>query len=184
MKKISIFLIILVLLPSMILAQDNKKQVEIFILSEKNIYAKQANVRLYVKSNKENLLNQDCFISYHIYDEEKNELLWEGERIPLITDNSKECYVDLTINLNQYKEILKKEKLYIKFDIVDQKEAYWMSSNPEITLVGETITYEHNEIKRILNNYKDVIRKQPITLCANLLVAVGIVGLIIRKKKM
>lgn len=130
--------------------EATKSNVNISVVSEKNTYSPTIDCDVKVSYSDENLYNNGQFLSYHIYDSSNNLLSSEGARIPIILNDEMKFKIDLS----NYFNLKSANEAHIVFDIVDQNQAYWMSTNNNIELKTEEIKYEKNEFKRITNMYK------------------------------
>lgn len=155
-----------------------KNNVNINIMSEKSTYSPIIDCDVKVSYSNKNLYNNEQFLSYHIYDSSNNLLSYEGARIPIKLNEEMKFNIDLSkyINLKSNKEA------HIVFDIIDQKQAYWMSTNNNIQLKTENIKYEKNEFKRITNMYKTQFLGNKGIAFLNIIPWICIVLFLIRRK--
>lgn len=160
--------------------EATKSNVNISIMSEKNTYSPTIDCEVKVSYEDEKLYNNGQFLSYHIYDSSNKLLNLEGARIP-ITLNEK---MDFKIDLNNYIDLKSINEAHIVFDIVDQNQAYWMSTNNNIELKSEDIKYEKDEFKRITNMYKTQFGGNKIVVLLNIIPwLLAIIFLVKRRNK-
>lgn len=131
--------------------------------------------------NKE-LYNEKVFMSYHIYDKNNNELLWEGLRLPIVMDKDK-GKVKFYINLSKDVDLKKYKYLKVKFDMVDESNLYWFSKNKSIKFNTCEIVYQNNFISKFKYIYSKALKEQTITFVVNMLVFVFAIYFAFRIKK-
>lgn len=113
------------------------------------------------------LLNEKVFLSYHIYDANDKEILWEGSRIPLVMNDLGTAVLTVDLDLNL---VLPAESLhYIKlvFDIVDEKNAYWFSQNKNIHFVTDQIVVDQSLSNKFVGTINSVVMDTPIIFAVN-----------------
>lgn len=186
-KLMKIFLILFV---SMIISQkvsaNSPADVSIQVNSTKEVYSRQFEADLIVKFKENKLYNDKVYLSYHVYDKEGNEILWEGKRYPLALNAKGNYEVNINIDLlsdlsNDLKDI---KMAHIKFDLVDEKNVYWFSTNNNLVITSEQIVYEDNFLKEFSNTLISSISASPIIFIINAIVLIiFIVGYLKIKKE-
>nr|WP_315023654.1 hypothetical protein [uncultured Aminipila sp.] len=126
------------------------------------------NALLSVNFSSNELYNENVFISYHVYDMKQNEILFEGERLPIPPPKNKTSIINFTSDLKKYPELKKYEKYEIKFDVVDQKNLYWFSLNPNLVFKTDSISFNSDFAKKIVITFTSSIKKSPIIFSINL----------------
>ena len=112
------------------------------------------------------LYNEHVKLSYHIYDEDGNVLAFENERIPLMI-NDGTVVVDLTLDISAAMELSTTKKVHVKFDVVDEKNAFWVSQHPDITHELYETTYDGSVTNKSLSNLDYILSNQKIQLVAS-----------------
>lgn len=83
------------------------------------------------------LYHDQVKLSWHIYDSAGTELLFENERYPFSVENGR-AEVPVNIQLPD----LGVEDVCIRFDLVDEKNVFWFSTNSELNMCGAEVTAE------------------------------------------
>ena len=166
--SLAIILVMLVISSfSDIRASEKSNEIEISVLSNQEYYQPNMEVEVQVKFNNHDKYNDQVYLSYHIYDNEEKELVWEGERLPIQLNEGFIGKVDLNIDLTKYVDIDKNEVVYVKFDLVDEKHVYWLSDIKEEDSQLPIIKYEKNKFKGYLNIYKSAVTEHTIIFILN-----------------
>lgn len=166
--SLAIILVMLVISSfSDIRASEKSNEIEISVLSNQEYYQSNMEVQVQVKFNNHDKYNDQVYLSYHIYDHEEKELVWEGERLPIQVDEDFIGKVDLNIDLTKYVDIDKNELVYVKFDLVDEKNIYWLSDNKEEDSQLPIIRYEKNKLKEYLSIYISAVTEHTIIFILN-----------------
>ncbi|MFD1179402.1 hypothetical protein ACFQ3W_24335 [Paenibacillus puldeungensis] len=87
----------------------------------------------------ESLYNDQVYLSYHVIDDENNMLLFEGERVPLKNIDNNLYYAEMNVNLGNIS--VNKNHLKVSFDLIDEKNAFWFSRNPKVSISSDYIEY-------------------------------------------
>lgn len=166
--SLAIILVMLVISSfSDIRASEKSNEIEISVLSNQEYYQPNMEVQVQVKFNNHDKYNDQVYLSYHIYDHEEKELVWEGERLPIQLNEDFTAKVNLDIDLTKYVDINKNKVVYVKFDLVDQKNVYWLSDNEEEDSQLPIIKYEKNEFKEYLEIYISAVTENTIIFILN-----------------
>lgn len=179
--SLAIILVMLVISSfSDIRASEKSNEIEISVLSNQEYYQPNMEVEVQVKFNNHDKYNDQVYLSYHIYDNEEKELVWEGERLPIQLDEEFIGKVNLNIDLTKYVDIDKNEVVYVKFDLVDEKNVYWLSDNKEEDSQLPIIKYEKNKFKEYLNIYTSAFTEHTIIFILNFATFIGAIYFIYR----
>jgi len=168
--------------PKIILA-DSSEDVTMKVTSSKNEYRKELTVDLTVQYINQSLYNNKNFISYHVYDKEDNELLWEGKRLPFTIDKEGIARLKVDIDLKTEVDSFDVNFLKISFDIVDEKNEYWYSTNTDINLSSDTIFVDLGLVKRFSGTLYSAIFETPVVFGINLVCFILFICLLLRLKK-
>ncbi|MGY5346036.1 hypothetical protein ACXFAU_26800 [Paenibacillus glucanolyticus] len=177
------FVFLMVCLFSNIILADSSEDVTLKVISSKNEYRKELTVDLTVQYINQNLYNDRNFISYHVYDKKGNELLWEGKRLPFTIDKEGIAKLKVDINLKTEVDSFDVNFLKISFDIVDEKNEYWYSTNTDINLSSDTIFVDLGLAKRFTGTLSSVIFETPVIFGINLVCCILFICLLFRLKK-
>lgn len=159
--------------------------VSILVESNKEQYSKQIDAKIAVIFNRKNLYNDSVFLSYHLYDKDKNEILWEGKRFPLEVDKNGYGKTQIKIDLaSDLEEKPKNDVVYIKFDLVDEKNIYWFSTNQNLNFTSEEIIFNNMLFEKLIGTLRSSSSSHPILFSINLLVLIlFIVGYFMFRKE-
>jgi hypothetical protein len=183
-----IFFVMVLVIP---VSASEKAGATIKLLSENKVFSPRFETEIKIEFLDKNLYNKDVFVSYHVYDEKNNELLFEGLRLPIKVDESYNAKVKFSFDLSkainidssQGIDLKKYDYLKIKFDMVDQKNIYWFSLNKNIKFNTCEVVYENKFFKKFGYVYQKAIEKHPIIFIVNLVVCLGVIYLIFRSIK-
>lgn len=187
------FLIIIIIIccflvnTSIVYANEKDFDVQITPISKQVVYDNNFESEVEIIFKTKELYNEQVYLSYHIYGENKSEaLVFENQRIPLVLDDEGVAKVKLLIALNEIAELKKERKLFIQYDLVDEKNVYWFSLNDKINFESFDTTYIHNTLKRITQSLKYEITSNPIIFSINILCCIVAVYTyyIIKKKEL
>lgn len=111
------------------------------------------------------LINQNLKLSYHIYDTYGDLMYYEGTRVPIeINGNNASVYIDVQI---PYEE--QKTDMRICFDIIDEQNLYWYSTDHSILFESDILDYGYNPWAFTLGLYRDIFTQQTVQLIFNLI---------------
>lgn len=79
------------------------------------------------------LYHEQVYLSYHIYDENGAVLVFENQRIPFAPEEDGRACVTVNVNHNSG------QPAQIRFDLVDERNAFWFSTNTEIAFQTEVV---------------------------------------------
>lgn len=171
-----------IMFPNIIIA-DSSDDVTMKVTSSKEEYRKELTVDLTVQYINQNLYNNRSFISYHVYDKEDNELLWEGKRLPFSIDKEGIAKLKVDIDLKTEVDSFDVNFLKISFDIIDEKNEYWYSTNTDINLSSDTIFVDLGLAKRFTGTLSSAFFETPVIFGINLLCFILFFCLLLRLKK-
>ena len=83
------------------------------------------------------LYNNEVALSAHVYSDDGEILVWETTRYLLELDDSGHTSQIVEINLSDYAELSAVSNGILRFDLVDQKNAFWFSDKEEIFSVSQ-----------------------------------------------
>ena len=173
MKKgliIIIFAVGILSATRMFVSAGSESDVSIIVNSDQEQYTKQLDVDVTVKFNKQELYNDQVYLSYHVYDSEHNEILWEGQRFPLSVDNLGKGRLQTVINLKTGVVPLDDKQLVVEFDLVDEMNLYWFSSTPHISLSSDQITYVDSFLSKFRGTLVTSIDRHPVIFSINAII--------------
>mgnify|MGYP003277017185 CR=1 FL=1 len=158
---------------------QNTNEYDVIIQTEtKKLYTKEAQVVVKIIANNKDIINENTYLSYHVYDNEGEVVLFENKRVPINIDKTGKIMQNLSIDLKSISNKEIKNGAIIKFDIVDEKKSYWFSRNNSIRFDASVIKFENNYLKRIYMEMQQEIARNKIIFSINLLccivLAIGI----------
>ncbi len=154
---------------------ENNFDVQIIPITESEVYNKDFESEVEIIFSNENLYNEQVYLSYHIFNQNNELLVPENQRVPINLDSNGKSRVKLNITLNDIKELKNEKILYITYDLVDEKNQYWFSTDKDIRFDTFSILYEYNNLKRIQMSLKLEILNNPIIFVINILCCIGAV---------
>lgn len=172
-KKIILFIICMfTVIRPYIAYSENGQIVDIETTSDTVFYDPNIQTNIKIKISNPDIINDKCYLSYHIFDENNNQILWEGDRKKIDLDKNGEFSSGVDIDLSEKFASKKYNKVRITFDIVDESNSFWFSTNPDIKLNSGDIIYEDNFSKRFIKIYDVALKERPVILLINLIVFV------------
>ena len=87
-----------------------------------------------VTFNNMNLYNENVKFSYHIQDENGNDILFENERTPLVLEGNK-AVIPFNFDKKAVEAVQGLKEFKIVFDLVDEQNVYWFSANTNLDFV-------------------------------------------------
>ena len=99
------------------------------------------------------LYNEQVYLSYHIMDEKGEEILFENQRIPI---NLEAPYVTMYVDCADLEELAGRKTAVIQFDLIDEGNAYWFSTNGNISFQAASIAFD-----------RDLLQSPPIQISGN-----------------
>lgn len=145
----------------------SENDVEIKVLSGREQFTSSFDFTVNIKYLNQDLYNEKNFLSFHFYNVNGNEILWEGERIPFKLENDGETMVSFSLNLNDYPIIKDLKSGYLQFDIIDEKNAYWFSTSNEIRFFADKINYDESFLKQFVATLESAITDKPAIFLIN-----------------
>ncbi|ANY65365.1 hypothetical protein BBD42_01925 [Paenibacillus sp. BIHB 4019] len=184
-KKWMVISLLLVLLAvnGLAASANESSDVSIIVNSDKEQYDKEIDMDVTVEFHNNDLYNSQTFLSYHIYDESDTELLWEGQRFPLTINSQGVANINLLLNVSTELGQTEVNHLKVRFDLVDEKNLYWFSTNPKVKLSTEEIIMDKDPLKRAISAIKSPLKKQPIIFFVNVAFFLLFIVLFIRFRK-
>lgn len=135
-----------------------------------------------VRFDDSSLYNEGVLLSWHLYDAAGQELQFENQRLALTVENG-EAQVPVTIDLSGVDACAGQDTVEIRFDLVDQTNVFWFSTNPVIRMDGLSVTYRHSLWGEFLESMKNVVTRQPALLALNLLADAVLIVLVLRWRR-
>ena len=83
------------------------------------------------------LFHDGVRLSWHIFDQNGSDLVYENKRIPVTMESDGAAVVPVEIDLAALG--LAPQEIFIRFDLVDEENLFWFSANPGIALTQEEI---------------------------------------------
>ena len=161
----------------------SENDVEIKVLSGREQFTSSFDFTVNIKYLNQELYNEKNFLSFHFYDVNGNEILWEGERIPFNLENDGETMVSFSLNLNDYPIVKDLKSGYLQFDIIDEKNAYWFSTSNEIRFFADKINYDESFLKQFVVTLKSAITDKPAIFLINSVCLAVFIFFLIRLKR-
>lgn len=182
LRILLVVLIVAIFNLGIINASEDNNEVQIQVLSEEIYYTPNMQVQVEVKFNNPNRYNDKVYLSYHIYDEEDKELVWEGQRTPIQVNDNFVGNINIDIDLSTVIDLKKNKVAYIKLDMIDEDNLYWLSTDKTIDVDLPVIKYEENKFKQYMSIYTEAITQRPVTLLVNFMVFIATIYVICRVK--
>lgn len=154
---------------SKVFANDMIYDVKIMPTSEEEVYNKNLQSIVTVEFKTKELYNSKVYLSYHILGENNDVLVNENQRVPFKLNENGTAKVTLSINLEDLEETKKAKKLFIKYDLVDEKNVYWFSTKNDIIFETFSTVYTDNTFKKVVRSLKLEIIHNPIVFFVNIL---------------
>lgn len=170
MKKLfltAILFCLLLLSVGTFIYANEARGVRILVISEAEQYTNQFDAQLKIIFTNDDLYNDKVKLSYHVYNEQGKEILWEGQRVFFLVNEDGVATQDISIDLNKYPETSQMEKARIKFDLIDEKNGYWFSTSPVVSFSSDEIWYENNFQKKFFGTLKSAVADRPIIFIIN-----------------
>lgn len=175
-RSIMLVLIMMMLIPSIALAETNYlDDVKIVLESENNVFTQQIEVKASIHFYNQSIFNDHLKMSYHIFDKEDNLILWENQRVPILIDPSGTGDIKMSIDLSQVKETEGIDFIRLELDVVDEENAFWYSTNKDIEFGSNNIVYTTNSLHRMSWKLSDVITSNSPVFILNSLVFIAVI---------
>jgi len=164
LKKSSILGIFIILNLSFLVQAESDNEISI-LSNTQTIYERQTELSVDLFFSDLSYYNDQCYLSYHVWDADHNMLQYENARIPIKLDKNGEGNIAVQVNLSG----LKGKCFYITFDIVDEKNQFWFSDNSNIEMNSVEVECVLNGIKRIVVLVNNEVKSSPIIFGINFL---------------
>lgn len=179
-----VFLVFFIFIPNLYTSAESKDDVVIRVNSEKQVYTSSFNVDVTLDFNNLDLYSKKVFLSYHLYDKENKEILWEGKRVPFSVNGDGIGKVKMNIQLVDLKGIaIDSSYVRLKFDLINEQKEYWFSTNKEIIFSTDEIIYEDNIIKKIVGTLTSAIKRSPFIFSVNIIFTIIFIVAMYKFKK-
>ena len=168
-KKCIIYFIVFVMFLNceyLVVSANNNHEISSVVIStniNKVQFKKQFNGTVIVYFNDLNLYNNNVKLSYHIYDQNDQNIQFENERLSLTLVDGK-ATTNVSIDLDKIDTVKDLKKCIIKFDLVDEQNVYWFYNNPSISFDSINIQYIDSFLYRMQGKYGYIIQEQQIQL--------------------
>ncbi len=117
--------------------------------------------------------NEHVYLSYHIFDSQGNLVIGENERVKIELNAGQRQSVSLQIDMGDAKILAPDEKLYVEFDIVDEKNAFWYSTSNEMIFRTARIDFSRSVLQKVA----DEIQGNAIIFAINIIVFILVCSL-------
>ena len=146
--------------------------------------------------------HKDVLLSYHILSKTGEPILMENQRLPMDVDASGCAHVQVVLDTLP-PEVAKSEEFVMSFDLVDQKNSFWFSTEESVSLKTAQVSINAEKIpsgqgaKDLLSARKELLSGAkieltatgerfpviPLILCAACWISIIVAVLVWRKKK-
>ncbi len=109
-------------------------------------------VDVMVKFDDMSLYNDQVYLSYHIVDENGEEILFENQRIPV---NLEAPFMTMYVDCAGLEELAGRDSAIIQFDLVDQKNIYWFSQKTDISFQSTSVVFDRAWLGTSASNDKN-----------------------------
>lgn len=174
MKRI-LCLVIIVLLGVFampVVAADGLISVDITADFPTTIVGRQIEGNITVSFEDPALYHDEVKLSWHIYDTDGEELVFENERLVLPEVNNGQCVIPVNVDLRDTGA----KAFSVRFDLVDEKNAFWFSQSGLIELRSVEPIYRYNLFREMIGVLTGVVTEQPVLLAINVLLDICIVA--------
>ena len=93
-----------------------------------------------ISTTEPGLFHDQVKLSWHVYDEAGNPLVYENQRIPFTLGADNKASVPVEIDLSKLG--LAPQTVTIQFDLVDEENLFWFADSTEVVLQREGVTCE------------------------------------------
>ncbi|QCT04494.1 hypothetical protein E6C60_3789 [Paenibacillus algicola] len=176
---LTIFFIVIANGGSIMAKPDNTVKIE--VNTEEEQFSLRFSVDLTIKFQDKELYNNKTYLSYHIYDTNDNELLWEGERFPFNINSIGLAQQSIELDLETIAASNDSKNLKVEFDLINESEEYWYSTNSDVQFQTDTILVDQSYFKRFIGTFKNSFLNSPIIFSLNL---IGFITLLITFHKL
>ncbi|MEK3725863.1 hypothetical protein [Paenibacillus sp. FSL H8-0034] len=170
MKKVLVTVLIMFVLlsvNSIVISANSSSDVNIVVNSQRVQYTTKLDVDLSIHFSKIELYNDGVYLAYHLYDINDKEILWEGKRTPISVNDKGISNVKLYVDISTGIQPMELNYSKVKFDLVDEKNVMWFSTNPEIGFSSDQIVYQNDFLKRSIGMLILSIIHSPIIFSVN-----------------
>lgn len=163
-------------------AKENKDEV-VLITDMRKSYSLNYKTYIDVIFLKEELYNSNVYLSYHVYDDEGNIIQSENPRVPIKINKDGKARVQVEVDITNLDKSLKKSKLIVKYDLVDEKNAYWFSDTLKDTFSTDFTEVEDNSLLNAYTTIRNEIKDHYVIFIINVLVLLCAVRGLIKLRK-
>lgn len=128
------------------------------------------------------LITDKLALGYHIYDQEGEVLVTEGQRIYLTNIIDNQAETNLILELTTFPELKKQKYAEIVLDIVDEEMPQWYLSNENIEMKTAKIIYVDSFAKRLQKVFENIVNRPVLLLFQILLLSLCSIAYIKYKK--
>lgn len=146
--------------------REESSDVEIRLVEDAQFSDTGIGVVLEICFNDLSYYNEQTYLSYHIFDYEGNTVIGENERTKINLDEEQKQRISLQIDMNEAKSLVSDDNLFVTFDIVDEKNAYWFSDYEKMDFRTEKIDFHQSIMQKVI----DEIRNSKLIFAINVLV--------------
>lgn len=102
-------------------------------------------VTVTVRFEDKSLYSNNVFLSFHTYDASGNLIEFENQRVAVALDDNNEMSYTFEISMKAYPE---KTDVVVRFDLVDQGNVFWFSTNPEVRFYAQEAVCNSDNLKK------------------------------------
>ncbi|MGN0247476.1 MAG: hypothetical protein ACI4DK_16115 [Lachnospiraceae bacterium] len=184
LKGIWICIIAIVLLfPNSGLQVDAESKADVLITVDQDTIYSDANINVNIIFNDVSFYNENLYLGYHVYDEKDERILYESPRYLITIDEQGVCNQNVAMSIGDLKK--QYSELKYEFDIVDENQMYWFSTNDDIQMETQQVRCMLKGWERFISRLKIEIESSPVILCINIIFVLlfFVACLVIRKNK-
>lgn len=148
---------------------QNEEEVKV-VVNKNNEYDLNFDVEIEIVFKNKELYNENVFLSYHIYNEEGKDVQYENIRVPFSIDQNGEAKVKLPVDLSGLSKSVRNKKMIVKYDLVDQNNVYWFSSNTVINFETDVTNVVYNPLLSMYHNIVSEVKNHTVIFITNFFV--------------
>lgn len=131
-------------------AAETLSDISIQLLDKQNINESYIEASVEVCFYNMDYYNDQVYLSYHIFDELGKNYIYENERIKINLDENGKAKIDLNINLTEANNNSRNKNKIIEFDVVDEENIYWFSTNNEIKFQTDNLNTKISMAEKLI----------------------------------
>lgn len=124
-------------------------------------------------------------LSWHIYDADGGLLAYENARIALPPLENGQCVVPVSIDLNHSAALSGAKDYTVRFDLVDERNAFWFSEREQFDFRTAEAVYHYRFLSEVADTFSGAAKNQMPLLFLNVVMAVCavVVAVVLWRKK-